>query len=130
MKTQGLRSDPEGDVELVEAFWNNERLGLGGATVPIPLVIADVLASLDGRNIEAARELREIWLRGVKSCAATRARRIARDRRRAGGARGGERCWDNIISQMHSEAVDLPLLWSSQKKADDWVSRTQYFKSV
>ena len=89
MKTQGLRSDPEGDVELVEAFWNNERLGLGGATVPIPLVIADVLASLDGRNIEAARELREIWLRGVKSCAATRARRIARDRRRAGGAQGG-----------------------------------------
>ena len=57
MKTQGVRSDPEGDVELVEAFWNKERLGLGGATVPIPLVIADVLASLDGRNIEAAREL-------------------------------------------------------------------------
>lgn len=67
VKTQGLRSDPEGDVEVVEAFWNNERLGLGGATVPIPLVIADLLASLDGRNIEAARELREIWLRGVES---------------------------------------------------------------
>ena len=67
VKTQALRSDAEGDVEMVEAFWNNERLGLGGATVPIPLVIADLLASLDGRNIEAARELREIWLRGVES---------------------------------------------------------------
>ena len=67
VKTQGLRSDPEGDVAVVEAFWNNERLGLSSATVPIPLVIADLLASLDGRNIEAARELREIWLRGVES---------------------------------------------------------------
>ncbi len=66
VKTQGLRSDPEGDVEVVEAFWTNESPGLGGATVPIPLAIADLLASLDARNIEAARELREIWLRGVE----------------------------------------------------------------
>lgn len=66
VKTQGLRSDPEGDVEVVEAFWGNERLGLAGPTVPIPLVIADLLASLDPRNIEAARELREIWLRCVE----------------------------------------------------------------
>ena len=27
----------------MEAFWSNERLGLSGATVPIPLVIADLL---------------------------------------------------------------------------------------
>ena len=66
VKTQRLRSDPEGDVEVVEAFWGNERLGLAGPTVPIPLVIADLLASLDTRNIEAARELRGIWLRGVE----------------------------------------------------------------
>ena len=70
VKTQGLRSDPEGDVTVVEAFWNNERLALSGATVPIPLVIADLLASLDTRNIEAAGELREIWLRGVEGSAA------------------------------------------------------------
>ena len=67
IKTQGLRSDPEGDVEVVEAFWNNERLGLGGATVPVPLVIADLLASLDSRNIEAALELRESWIHGVEA---------------------------------------------------------------
>lgn len=71
VKTQGLRSDPEGDVAVVEAFWSNERLGLSGATVPIPLVIAELLASLDTRNIEAARELREIWLRGVEGSAAS-----------------------------------------------------------
>ena len=67
IRIQGLRSDPEGDVEVVEAFWSNERLGLSGATVPIPLVIADLLASLDSRNIEAALELRETWIRGVEA---------------------------------------------------------------
>lgn len=67
IRTQGLRSDPEGDVELVEAFWSKERLGLSGATVPIPLVIADLLASLDSRNIEAALDLRETWIRGVEA---------------------------------------------------------------
>jgi hypothetical protein len=68
IREQGLRPDPDGrgDVEVVEAFWNNERLGLSGATVPVPLVIADLLASLDSRNIEAALELRESWIRGVE----------------------------------------------------------------
>jgi hypothetical protein len=54
-------------VEVVEAFWSHERLGLSGDTVPIPLVIADLLASLDSRNIEAAQELRESWIRGVEA---------------------------------------------------------------
>jgi hypothetical protein len=67
IRSQGLRSDPEGDVEVVEAFWSKERLGLSGATVPIPLVIADLLASLDSRNIEEAQELRESWIRGVEA---------------------------------------------------------------
>ena len=70
IRTQGLRSDPEGDVEVVEAFWSNERLGLNGATVPVPLVIADLLASLDSRNIEAALELRRSWIHGVEASAA------------------------------------------------------------
>lgn len=69
IREHGLRPDPDGtgDVEVLEAFWSNERLGLGGATVPIPLVIADLLASLDSRNIEAALELRESWIRGVET---------------------------------------------------------------
>jgi len=65
IKTQGLRSDPEGDVEVVEAFWRNESLGLSGPCVPVPLVIADLQASLDARNIDAAVELRENWIRDV-----------------------------------------------------------------
>ena len=52
---------------VVEAFWSHERLGLSGDTVPIPLVIADLLASLDSRNIEAAQELRGSWIRGVEA---------------------------------------------------------------
>lgn len=70
IRTQGLRSDPEGDVEVLEAFWSNERLGLNGATVPVPLVIADLLASLDSRNIEAALELRRSWIHGVEASVA------------------------------------------------------------
>ena len=67
IRSQGLRSDPEGDVEVVEAFWSEERLGLSGATVPIPLVIADLQASLDSRNIEAALELRGSWIHRVET---------------------------------------------------------------
>lgn len=68
IREQGLRPDPggSGDVELLEVFWSNERLGLSGATVPIPLVIADLQASLDSRNIEAALELRRSWIHGVE----------------------------------------------------------------
>lgn len=65
MKTEGLRSDPAGDVEVLEAFWDPSRIGIRGAYVPLPLVIADLLASLDSRNIAAAVELKEIWRRGV-----------------------------------------------------------------
>ncbi len=69
IREHGLRPDPDGsgDVEVVEAFWSNERLGLSGTTVPIPLVIADLLASLDSRNIEAAQELRGSWIHGVET---------------------------------------------------------------
>lgn len=67
IQSQGLRRDPAGDVEVVEAFWQNERLGSGGPCVPIPLVIADLQASLDSRNVEAAVELKEIWLRGLEA---------------------------------------------------------------
>jgi hypothetical protein len=51
----------EGDLELVEAFWSNEALGLSGPCVPEPLVIADLMASLDPRNLEVAAELKKRW---------------------------------------------------------------------
>jgi hypothetical protein len=61
-----LKSDPEGDLEVVEAFWSNEALGLRGPCVPEPLVIADLLASLDPRNLEAAKELMNRWGSGFE----------------------------------------------------------------
>jgi len=61
VKEQAVKSDPEGDLEVVEAFWSNEALGLSGPCVPEPLVIADLLASLDPRNLEAASELKKRW---------------------------------------------------------------------
>jgi hypothetical protein len=61
VKEQALKSDPEGDLELVEAFWSNEALGLSGPCVPEPLVIADLMASLDPRNLEVAAELKKRW---------------------------------------------------------------------
>jgi len=61
VKEQALKSDPEGDLELVEAFWSNEALGLSGQCVPEPLVIADLMASLDPRNLEVAAELKKRW---------------------------------------------------------------------
>jgi hypothetical protein len=67
MQAEGLRSDPTGDVEVVEAFWDPNRIGGSGACVPLPLVIADLQASLDPRNIEAAAELKEIWRRAVEA---------------------------------------------------------------
>lgn len=67
VQTEDLRSDPTGDVEVVEAFWDPNRISASGACVPLPLVIADLQASLDARNIEAAAELKEIWRRGVEA---------------------------------------------------------------
>lgn len=66
LKEQALKSDPEGELELVEAFWSNEALGLSGPCVPEPLVIADLLASLDPRNLEVAAELKERWESGFE----------------------------------------------------------------
>lgn len=67
MQAEGLRSDPAGDVEVIEAFWKPNQISGIGACVPLPLVIADLQASLDARNLEAAAELKEIWLRGAEA---------------------------------------------------------------
>ncbi len=56
VSTHRLRPDPSGSVEIVEAFWN---LGDAGPTVPPLLVYADLMATLDPRNREAAKEIRD-----------------------------------------------------------------------
>lgn len=56
-----LRADPQGALELVEAFWNMDYLKQELAIVPPPLIYADLLASLDPRNIEVAMMVRQKW---------------------------------------------------------------------
>ena len=54
-----LRADPQGNVEILDTFWTlPEQDGLPGLVPPL-LVYADLMATLDPRNLEAARRIRE-----------------------------------------------------------------------
>jgi len=74
IKSQALRSDPDGDVEVVEAFWENERLGWSGCCVPLPpdrglvRVIAAVQsgAEAEGEHNPTVEDLSHpAWQRGT-----------------------------------------------------------------
>mgnify|MGYP005839826631 CR=1 FL=1 len=54
-----LRTDPEGDVELRERFWNFEYEWPWPALVPPVLIYADLLALGDARCVEAAKRIYE-----------------------------------------------------------------------
>ena len=49
-----LRANPEGNVEVLEAFWNFGSHPAYPDLVPPVLAYADLLATHDGRNVEAA----------------------------------------------------------------------------
>ena len=49
-----LRARPDGNVEILEAFWNFTADGIDADLAPPVLVYADLLASNDGRNLEVA----------------------------------------------------------------------------
>ena len=51
----GLRKDPQGKVEILNAFWNFDHTDQGLHTVHPLLVYADLVATGDPRNIETAR---------------------------------------------------------------------------
>jgi hypothetical protein len=54
-----LRADPQGNVEILDTFWAlPEQDGLPGLVPPL-LVYTDLMATLDPRNLEAARRIRE-----------------------------------------------------------------------
>lgn len=57
-----LRADPRGDIEVLEAFWNFPPDPGQPDTVPPLLVYADLLATLDPRNLEVARLIHERWI--------------------------------------------------------------------
>lgn len=50
-----LRARPGGPIELLDVFWNLPPEPDHPGVVPPPLVYADLLATRDGRNVEAAK---------------------------------------------------------------------------
>jgi hypothetical protein len=54
-----LREDPNGNTELVRAFWNTDFDWTDNAIVPPMLTYADLMATGDPRNVETAKRLYE-----------------------------------------------------------------------
>ena len=50
-----LLAGPQGDIEILDAFWDFDGDQPMPETVPPILVYADLLATLDPRNLETAR---------------------------------------------------------------------------
>ena len=57
--THRFRADPEGDVEILDKFWNFPPDTRQPEIVPPILVYADLVASLNPRNLEVANLVRE-----------------------------------------------------------------------
>ncbi len=57
-----LRPDPEGDIEILDAFWDFDDEPPMAQTVAPLLVYADLIATLDPRNLEAAKLIHDQYL--------------------------------------------------------------------
>jgi hypothetical protein len=57
-----FRADPAGSIEMLPAFWEVSRQETAEAMVPPILVYADLLGSLDARNIETADQVRRKYI--------------------------------------------------------------------
>ncbi len=57
-----LRPDVKGDIEILDAFWDFEDEGPMPETVPPLLAYADLLVTLDPRNLEAAKLIHDQYL--------------------------------------------------------------------
>jgi len=57
--THRLRADPQGDIEILDTFWHMPGDVQHPDVVPPILAYADLMATLDARNLEAARLIRE-----------------------------------------------------------------------
>ncbi|HUF21736.1 MAG TPA: type IV toxin-antitoxin system AbiEi family antitoxin, partial [Burkholderiales bacterium] len=60
-----LRPDPEGEIEILQAFWHPALDAETAATVPPVLVYADLMATLDPRNHDAAQMIYERYLASI-----------------------------------------------------------------
>lgn len=59
VSTHRLRADPQGQVEILEKFWNLPLEPNNPDVAPPVLVYADLMATLDPRNIEVAKMIRD-----------------------------------------------------------------------
>ncbi len=59
VKDHRLRADPEGEVEVLDRFWNFPGDPQRPDLVPPLLIYADLMATLDPRNLEIAKLIRE-----------------------------------------------------------------------
>lgn len=57
-----LRADLNGDVEILNAFWDPKIIAEEGDLVPPLLAYADLMATTDGRNLEAAKVIYERYI--------------------------------------------------------------------
>lgn len=58
-KEHRFRADPDGAVEILDAFWNFPPDPTRPELVPALLIYADLMATLDPRNLEIAKQIRE-----------------------------------------------------------------------
>lgn len=58
VKQHHLRADPHGNVEILDAFWKFQPEGTEPDLVPPLLVYADLMATLDPRNLDVAKRIR------------------------------------------------------------------------
>jgi hypothetical protein len=71
--THRLRPEPKGEIEFLDRFWHfgeqrdNQHVGRPApkAVVPPLLAYADLIASLDPRNLQVARNLYDQWIADV-----------------------------------------------------------------
>ena len=57
-----LKADANGDVEILDVFWNLQPTALIQDVVPPVLAYADLMATTDGRNHEAAKMIYERFI--------------------------------------------------------------------
>jgi hypothetical protein len=60
-----IRSAPDGNTEILETFWHPELVNQPTDLAPPLLIYADLMATTDGRNIEAAKEVYERFLEPI-----------------------------------------------------------------
>jgi hypothetical protein len=63
--TNRLKKDPDGDVEILEAFWQIDKDQVHPDLAPPLLVYADLMATGEPRNVETARKIYEQELAGL-----------------------------------------------------------------